>query len=485
MSHMLKIVCCVAGAVIPVLGVAGAEGVREATQVPHRAIGPEPSSEAGKPKAGLRSVEGIPVPPFGYTLKPVDGAGFTWSEGFFLSHLMAWPDQAEVAAAETPLAHGKWTGGPYKNASGQRWVEQVNVWYQDGSAAGLSQDTFRSFDDGHSSIRKSAYPQMTFESPVASLGAPGENIFRPRATMGVQSYGSKGQSVIEARSRAVLRAFCAAQGEVPPFQRSYRLFYENNFVFAAPAVGSYKPDKDTFAFLSPFYLHSIGASGTDSKLLKPLVYASAALPPALKTRMLRQGLFVPTMHYLFKSHIAGDIKLPKAHVPAYALPDEAADDFEGSTPFLDGLLNSAHSLTHIPPVCRMRVVSFAIEAEEGHDYGRKAYYEDNIYALSGALRHGQAFVLTVDLRFSWTDRDLPPTEYFAAVLRGEATIESLNKEDSMLRIRIPWLPTNNRTDLRTDLLLLVHDGTYYSAPAYISVRHIHRHDPITLGIKAQ
>ena len=444
-----------------------------------------PSGSVGNPRDGLRSVDGVPVPPFGYSLESANGTSFSRSEGFFHSYLAAWPERSETSAAEMPLAYDKWTGGPYRNPSGERWVAQINAWYQDGTAAGLSQDTFRSFDNGHSSIRKNAYPQMSFESAVPGLGSPGENIFRPRVTMGVQSYGSGGMAVIERRSRVMLRSFFAAGGKAPPFQRSYRLFYENNFLFFAPAVGSFAADNDAFAFLSPFYLHSIGASGTDSRLLKPLVYASAALPPKLKTRMLRQGLFVPTLMYLFKNNMAGDIKSPGAHVPAYALPAEAADDFEGPTPFLDGLLNSAHNLAHIPPVCRLRMVSFSIEAEEDHGYGREAYYEDNTYAFSGALNAGQAFVLEVDLRHSWTDENLPITAYYASVLRGKAAIESLNEEKSLSRIRIPWLPTNNRNDLRTDLLLLVHDGTYYSAPAYLSVRHIHRFDPITLGIKVR
>jgi hypothetical protein len=412
----------------------------------------------------------------------VEGGTFSKSKGFLSSHLAAWPERSE-SPGELPLSYEKWTGAPYKNVSGERWVDQINLWYRNGDAAGLTQDTFRSFDKGHSGIRASAYPQINIEAVVSDLGPPWENIFRPRVTMGVQSFGIDGKSVVEARSRAVIRSFYELGGAAQPFQRFYRLFYENNFLFVAPAVGSFSQGNDAFAFLSPFYLHSIGASGSDARLLKPLIFASAALPPNLKTRLLRAGLFVPTLMYLFKSHIADDIKATEAHVPAYTLPAEADDDFEGPTPFLDGLLNSAHSLTHIPPVCRLRMIDFAIEAEGDHDYGHAAYCEYNTYAFSGALRPGQAFVMTIDLRFSWTDENCPIVAYQASVLRGDASIEPLNGEKSMFRIRIPWMPTNNRNNLRTDVLLLVHDGSYYSAPAYLSVRHLDRLDAITLGVK--
>lgn len=53
---------------------------------------------------------------------------------------------------------------------------------------------------------------------------------------------------------------------------------------------------------------------------------------SLKTRMLQNGLLAPTLMGLFKGNIAGSIKSPDAHVPAYTLPAEAADDFDGPRP---------------------------------------------------------------------------------------------------------------------------------------------------------
>lgn len=423
------------------------------------------------------------MPPFGFSLEVRDGRLST-VEGFFFATLAAWPERKNHPDAPEPLSSRRW-GGVYKNSSGKNWVKRINEWHRDGKAAGLSQDTFRSFDDGHSSIPLGLYPQMNSEQPIAAFGSLYENVFKPRVTMGVQSYGSEGRIVIEDQSRRFLRAYYESGMPEGGFQRYYRMFYENNFLFVAPAVGSYKPDNDAFTFLSPFYLHSIGASGSDSRLLQPLVMASAALPPDLKTRILRSGLFVPTMMYLFKSAIAGNIPAPEAHVPAYALPPETADDTDGPTPFLDTLLNAANGLTHIPPVCRMKFRRIAVVNDEDAAPDRDACYEENTYAFTGALRQGQAFLLDVDLRYSWTDKNLPIVKYHAAVLRGKGEITPLNEHGSVLRIRIPWSLTDNRRNLRSDVALLVHDGACYSAPAYISVRHIHRLDPITLGIRVR
>jgi hypothetical protein len=429
-----------------------------------------PEARKGQPfgiNSTPRTVDGIRVPPFGYVLNRTDDGRFPRYEGYWESNLATWPEPADEPVAEEPLSQGTHAGGPYDNAAGTRWAARINEGYREGDCAGLIQDAFRSFDDGHSGLRPRAFPQLRIEAPIGSLGTPGRDIFRPRITYGVQSYGANGKSVIDTRMRGVLQQFYEQGGEPPRFQQAFRIFYENNFLFAAPAAGSFNDQGDTFACLSPFYLHSLGISGSDARLLKPLVYASAALPPELKTRILRQGLLVPTLMYLFKSHIHGDLLSAASHVPAYALPPEAEDDYEGPAPFLDGLLNAANNLEHIPPVCRIRVEQFSVDGGEQNQRDGATYFEDNTYALSGALRRGQRLSVTLDLRFSWTDEHRPVQSYAASVLRGEATVDQLNDEGSRIGVQIPW----KKPGLRTDMLLLVHDGTYYSAPAYISIQH--------------
>jgi hypothetical protein len=396
-----------------------------------------------------------------------------------------WPDRPPAGTASMPLSYDNWAG-PYRNEAGRRWVEKINEWYRDGSAAGLWQDTFRSFDNGHSSIRLDYYPQMKREEPVSAFGPSFSNVLPQRVTFGVQSFGAEGMSVIDYYTRKILRAYYeTGRSNTEHPQPLHMAFYERNFLFVAPAVGSYGDKGDRFTFLSPYYLHSVGASGTDAKLLKPLVFAAAALPPELKTRILRKGLYVPTLMYLFKSAIAGGVTSPNAHVPAYSLPPEAEDDYTGPTPFIDSLINSAHVLTHIPPVCRFAIEPVYVKASGAHGYGANAFYEKTPYAFAGALRDGQEFKLEVDLRESWVDDGRSILDYHASLLRGPGTIERLNSEGSRMRIRVPWTVMDKDKDSRTDILLLVFDGAYYSAPAYISIRHIHRLDPLILGLKAK
>ncbi|MCC6486874.1 MAG: hypothetical protein IT364_05180 [Candidatus Hydrogenedentes bacterium] len=399
-----------------------------------------------------------------------------------VARLTEWPAPEKRAEAPVPLQYDKWAG-PYMNAAGERWVNQINQWYTEGTAAGLTQDTFRSFDNDHSSIRTVFFPQLNVAEPVTSFGTSCKNVLGQRVTMGVQSYGTQGMCVADFHCVNTIRSFYESGKPAPGPQALFRIFYENNFVYVAPAVGTFAPDKDAFSFLSPFYLHSVGASGTDATLLKPLVFASAALPPDLKTRILRNGLFAPVMMYLFKNAIAGDIKSPDAHLPAYTLPEEAENAHPGPSPFLDTLISSAHGLKHVPPVCRMKATPVAPSSAEGKEVQLAGYMEDNTYAFSSALRPGEALELEVDLRPSWTDEGKHVTEYYAAVLRGKADIQSLESNGSRVKVTVPWEVRDRDRDFRTDILLLVSDGTYYSAPAYISVRHIHKLDPIIRGIR--
>lgn len=393
-----------------------------------------------------------------------------------------WPESPPKDTPETPLAYDQWSG-PYRNDAGRRWVETINSWFRDGTAAGLWQDTFRSFDNDHSSIHVAAYPQLRRMEPVDTFGPSFANIIPRGVTFGVQSFGVDGLSVIDARSRSAVRRYYEGGTEITQLQSLHTILYARNFCLVAPAVGSFGSGGDRFTFLSPCYLHSTGRSGSDAILLKPIVFAAAALPPKVKTRVLRKGLYVPTLMYLFKSAIAGGIKSPEAHLPAYTLPTEADDNYAGLTPFIDGLINSAHELKHIPPVCRIAMEPVYVRVTGTHSYGGKAYGEKTPFGFVGALREGQEFHLEVDLRDSWVDEGFSLSEYYTAVLRGPGTIEKQNGEGSRLRIRVPWTVMDKDKDFRTDILLLVSDGTYFSAPAYISVRHIHKLDPLVLGLR--
>ena len=71
-----------------------------------------------------------------------------------------------------------------------------------------------------------------------------------------------------------------------------------------------------------------------------------------------------------------------------------------------------------------------------------------------------------------------PLTYHWAVLRGDETrirIKKLNAEGSKVELIVPYherrpiAPGNDRESNRVDIGVFVHNGTYYSAPAFISL----------------
>jgi len=427
------------------------------------------------------------VVPFGCPLDSTDCLGPSCPEGCTKHPLSDWPEVSDPDRVAVPLREDS----PYAGGLGVAWARRINAAYKEGRAAGLAQDTFRSYDRDHSSLPMYFYPQMNVADPLPSYLSVCKGILTDRVTMGVQSLGvsgygalgMQGRSIIEFNMRsAILAVYNSETVTRRPTESFYKTFYENNFFFVAPAVDTFTPERDSFTFLSPLYLNSIGASGTDSILLQPLVFVSAALPPELKTRIMRKGLFVPTMMGLFKSHIAGDITDAAAHVPAYNLPEKATAGYKGETSFLDGILTAAQGLTHIPPVARLKVVEATMKHEARP---LPTFFADNLYSVVGTLQKGQTLAITIDLSYGWIDDGQSIERYTAKKLRGSGEIERLNDEGSLVKLTIPWALTPLTHDMRSDFLFLVNDGAYNSAPAYVSIRHIHQLDPLVTSIRVK
>ena len=429
--------------------------------------------------------------------------------------------EASAPSSLAPLKFDFWQG-PYQNKAGFDAVVKINAWFAEDLSAGLTQDAFRSFDLGHSSVRD-FYPQLELLESVDSYDAECRDVFAPGVTFGVQSLAASADSVGDGLS--VIDFYSVAEllyhynrneyrrlvgPEVPVFTRAfYRQLFEANTLLVSPAVASYTVQgdeaQDEFFFLSPYYLHSIGRSGSDSRLLKPLIFAAASLPRALKTRILRQGMQVPVLMWLFKSALNTVPELVDAHVPAYALPPEAEQpapqrqtNEEGlqesaveayervdaePAPFLDALLETAHGLEHIPPVARIHHRSEAVIS--GGNYAVEPFIYSDPYSVQAVLRPGERLELEIDLSRSWTDEGLVAS-YKVQLLRDPETdtstvIDSGELIDGRADIRIPWQEVVGSSGSRTDILLQVNDGRADSFPAYISVRHLQEKDRELFG----
>ena len=145
----------------------------------------------------------------------------------------------------------------------------------------------------------------------------------------------------------------------------------------------------------------------------------------------------------------------------------------------------------------------------------KVFVKDHGYLITAALKEGQALDLEIDLSGSWMDEGRSMKGTFGMILRepeSGATAEeelkrllvkyterhpsiiqlrkrieeakgngsSLTKVDGekgRYRLRVSWQRASSAEALkRTDVALLVNDGDYDGAPAYISIRHLQTSD---------
>lgn len=268
-------------------------------------------------------------------------------------------------------------------------------------------------------------------------------------------------------------------------QEYFKKYYENNVLFVSPSIRSFSQG-DIFTTLTPFIINSDGASGSDSVLLYPIIAASASISPTLKDRILASKTLVPTLMYLFKSSYY-DYEDPNAHHVSLKMPseylDKKLDPIPGKpvnyqyeiapsdpAPLLNKIIENAKNLTHIPPIARMKVYDVVVTNTGTRDYKIPNFYEDLTYLFKSALRDGENIEFVVDLYDSWSEKEIK--SYHFKLLRGNAVIEKMNPDGSILKIKIPFQKKDTRLDTRTDILLYVNDGKYNSAPAYISVKHL-------------
>ena len=427
---------------------------------------------------------------------------------------------ARKVEKRSPLVFKDWDK-PYNDEAGKGVVALVNQWFEQGKAAGLSQDTFRSFDSNHSKVG-AVYPQLTFAKPLPNYAELRPMIMADRVTFGVQSLGFHQSVFDEPMAIKEFHDRCQILSAVAPDfleskigmtragvdTRFYRALAESNCLFVSPTVWNYKIREDgshydNVSFLSPFSLYSVGKSGSDSHLLKPFLYAAAALKPEVKLRMLRTGTYVPSLLTLFRERLGGgDLLQAKAHPSSVGLPKEAG--------FLKELVNAAQALDTIPPVTQLALVGEpklkTADREKAAVYFR---HEGPVVRVS--LLPGQAVEFVVDASASWVDsgQELKGTK--AKVLREPGGAETLQQQlDALLvkyterhplveqararmtkaktkqsevvavpgkahhwRVKVAWQAQSSGTGLkRTDIAVLASDDAHDGAAAYITVRHL-------------
>ena len=374
-----------------------------------------------------------------------------------------------------PIAVGTTTSADRKVA------ERLRLWYAAGTAAGNTGDFYDNRDGGHSKMRLDGFPQFDrFEYTDAQKaqklhwGAQLRMLFT-HVTIG-NSSTSAPAAMGGCNTRRCLMSPRAAAILYAQYRRSHLYVYPEHRDYDPGHNGLDGGYGDLFPANTPYVITSQGSSGSDRAFLRAVGRTLAAFRPKVKALLIKTGLLMPTVQMIFRRCNSGvrtkpDYLTGRAHPPVFS-------------PGMDVLkmVEMAHDMTPetIPPMIQLAVVE-EDAAVPGRDYfgvypGEKLFDTPAAIArVARSLKGVRRMVVSAKKSFDPNRRELT---FHWVVLQGDAdriTIKPLDSNGSVVELLIPYharRPIHKGAAMqsnRVDIGAFVHNGTYTSAPGFISV----------------
>jgi hypothetical protein len=360
--------------------------------------------------------------------------------------------------------------------------EQLRRWFTEGTAAGNAGDFYDNHDGDHSNLAVADYPQITpieYDAPVKKhgyhLGLQCLFLFN-QVTLGNSSMANVSGPYWRSMPRIAYAdprrlAILAAQ-------------YASNQLYAYPEHRDHDPGHngpdgygDVYPTNSPFVIISQGSSGSDQPFLRAIACTLAAFRPEVKKRLTEQRALAPTLQLILRSCLssapqAADYLTGKAHPSV----------FRGEDLDVKKMIHMAHELQvdDLPPQVRLSVRE-EDESVVGRDYfeiGPRERLFDSpalIARVGCSTKFDRRLVISAE---ESRDPNGHPLTWHWSVLRGDEQairIRPLNEQKSVVELNIPYherRPVAAGSPLesnRVDIGAFVHNGKYYSAPAFVTV----------------
>ena len=373
----------------------------------------------------------------------------------------------------------------------------LNNWHRAGTAAGNTGDLYDNRDSGHSPLNLREFPQLT--PVVYGQVATPKNLhygMQHALLFDATTFGNSSTSVSGPLWRSNTRAMlCSATGPLELYGQ-----YVGNHMYIYPEHRDYDPTEtqtpatlpgdtlpgdtlpgvprgDLFPANTPYVITTQGSSGSDLPFLKAMLKTSAALRPRVKQQLRRSGTLMPTLQMLLRRNLRGinkddDYLSGRAHPPVFS-----SQDLDVSR-----MVHMAHSIRSsvLPPMIQMQAAE-----EAAHQPGRD-FFETSINEILfttpcaiARIHRSTAhdYEIVIDASGS-VDLFGKPLTWHWCVLQGHAervSIKFLNSQESKARIivghheRFPVSSTSALHSNRVDVGVFVHNGSYYSAPGFLSI----------------
>ena len=359
--------------------------------------------------------------------------------------------------------------------------------HAEGTAAGNHGDLYDNHDSDHSNMKYAMFPQLT---RIEFAEAPkSRNLHHGLQTRYLYNGVTLGNSSTAIASGFFWRSQARLALSDPRTATLLFLQYRGNHLYVYPEHRDHDPGHngrdgkgygDVSAFNTPYLIITQGSSGTDRVFLNALAATLAGFRPEVKTELARNGALMPALQMIFRA-CNKSVGKSKRYLAGMAHPTV----FEGSDLDAAAMVAMAHEITKetMPPLVQIKVVEEdkPVSGRDCFDAGRGEKLIDTPCAIARAVRsvkYYRRMVVSAEPSKDPGDRKL---QFFWSVLRGDPErikVKRLNDRGSVIELLVPYhqrapiAPGSPIESNRVDIGAFVHNGAYYSAPAFVTFYYL-------------
>ena len=355
-------------------------------------------------------------------------------------------------------------------------------WDKEGTAAGNHGDLYDNHDGGHSNMELAAFPRFTrieFSEAAKKRGLH----------QGLQrSFRYNGVTIGNSSTALTAGPIWRCQGRLALTQPQTALLislqYIGNHLYVYPEHRDHDPGHngadgkgygDVFPANTPYMIISQGSSGSDRVFLNAVAATLAAFRPEVKQQLVKTGMLMPTVQLIFRSSNKM-VRKPEDYLTGKAHPTV----FDGGQLDVEKMVTMAHDMTPdaLPPIVQFKDIKEdrSVLGRDYFDLGPRERLFDTPCAIARVVKSTKYLRRMVISAEASKDLHGKPLEYHWVVLRGDADRIQINKLDEAgaraellvpYHERRPVAPGAKLESNRVDIGVFVHNGDYYSAPAFV------------------
>ena len=364
-----------------------------------------------------------------------------------------------------------------------RTGDLLRQWQENGTAAGLTNVLYHNNDKYHSRMKDSQFPQLSrVEYGEAARKAGHGNGLQDLFLFNGIVLGNSSTALTNSPLWRCLTRYALVDG-----RRALHVAaqYANNHLYVYPEHRDYDPGHngktdgkgygDVFPMNTPWVVTTQGSSGSDRIFLQALAASLAAMRPEVQKKLATTRTLMPALQMILRRSY-GPVKSDGDYLAGKAHPVV----FDGKLLDEEAMVNLAHSITEdrLPPVAQLKIVK-EDDFRVGVDYFDVAPREKLFTTTSAIARVARAVGQERSIHLSAQpsgDLNGYNLTYHWVLLQGDpqlVTIEQLNDgKEAKIAIqhhpRRPVQPGSNMDTNRVDIGLIVYNGHFFSAPAFLT-----------------